>query len=40
MKDRTVKILAAILAVVLSAASCAVHEWPEELASCQCHAQT
>lgn len=31
MKDRTVKILAAILAVMLSAASCAVHEWPEEL---------
>lgn len=31
MKDRTVRILAAILAVMLSAASCAVHEWPEEL---------
>ena len=31
MKDRTVKILTAILAVMLSAASCAVHEWPEEL---------
>ena len=29
MKDRTVKILTAILAVMLSAASCAVHEWPE-----------
>ena len=31
MKDRTVKILAAIIVVMLSAASCAVHEWPEEL---------